>query len=391
MTSNILFIVASNISRVWSTDCPYQTAYVLSKRHIVICWILQPITLKEYLQQKFNPPLLTKQTETLYFYQTLYILPFCRFSFIRFLNIQLSVTILRIISWYIVFTKQIHKTIIWVFDPQYTSLYKQIVKFKKNIHLIYDCTDCFQGLPVDIKHKNQIKNDEEYLLRKANIVTSITHALKRVHQNTRSDIRVVPQGFRYEAFKRISKTIPIHLPNDKPIIGYIGGVNYRLDFYLLHQLIKKNPQYYFVFVGEVRVSEVPILRKKVQQQIQQLFTFKNVLHYPNLPKSFIPGVIKQFDIGMIPYDIAIDFNKYCYPMKLFEYFYMGKPVISTSIEELFRFPKYVKIGMNVIEWENHIRNLLFDPWSKEYQIEQKKLAIVNSWDKKIQTILLLLN
>lgn len=73
-------------------------------------------------------------------------------------------------------------------------------------------------------------------------------------------------------------------------------------------------------------------------------------------------------------------------MVLFEYFYMGKPVVSTPIEELKRFPKYVKIGKDYKEWERIIEDFLSKPWPKNYQMEQRKLAEENSWENKINTI-----
>ena len=73
-------------------------------------------------------------------------------------------------------------------------------------------------------------------------------------------------------------------------------------------------------------------------------------------------------------------------MKLFEYFFLGKPVVSTPIEELKRFPKFVKIGNTNEEWEKHIKNLLSKPWPKENQKQQRKLSEENSWRKKVAKI-----
>jgi len=70
-------------------------------------------------------------------------------------------------------------------------------------------------------------------------------------------------------------------------------------------------------------------------------------------------------------------------MKLFEYFYMGKPVISTPIEELKRFPKFVKTGDTAEEWEHNIKELLSKPWPRRFQKEQRRLATQNSWEKKL--------
>jgi hypothetical protein len=68
---------------------------------------------------------------------------------------------------------------------------------------------------------------------------------------------------------------------------------------------------------------------------------------------------------------------------LFEYFYMGKPVLATPIEELKRFPAFVTIGKTVEDWEKHITILLSKPWPLRFQKEQKQLAIENSWNRKI--------
>ena len=73
-------------------------------------------------------------------------------------------------------------------------------------------------------------------------------------------------------------------------------------------------------------------------------------------------------------------------MKLFEYFHMGVPVVSTPIEELARFPKYVKIGLTANEWGKHIKEILTKPWPKKYKYDQRRLAVKNSWKNKIDEI-----
>lgn len=73
-------------------------------------------------------------------------------------------------------------------------------------------------------------------------------------------------------------------------------------------------------------------------------------------------------------------------MKLFEYFYAEKPVISTPIEELKYFPKLVKIGKNSDEWKNHIDSLIQKKWPNDLKNLGKKLTKDNSWENKIEKI-----
>ena len=74
-------------------------------------------------------------------------------------------------------------------------------------------------------------------------------------------------------------------------------------------------------------------------------------------------------------------------MKLFEYFYVGKPVVSVDIIELKRFPKFVKIANSTNDWEKVISALLSKPWPKKIKEAQIKLAKENSWENKIAQVL----
>ena len=62
-------------------------------------------------------------------------------------------------------------------------------------------------------------------------------------------------------------------------------------------------------------------------------------------------------------------------------------MVSTPIEELKRFPEYVRIGTTVEEWEEHITSLLSKPWPDSNKQAQRRLAIDNSWERKIQKIM----
>jgi hypothetical protein len=78
-------------------------------------------------------------------------------------------------------------------------------------------------------------------------------------------------------------------------------------------------------------------------------------------------------------------------MKLFEYFYMGKPIISSNILELQRFPDLIKIASNLNEWQRSIKYSLINklPGSKTRQ--EKAFAVTNSWSSKIGKILQLID
>ncbi|KKS89860.1 MAG: Glycosyl transferase group 1 [Microgenomates group bacterium GW2011_GWC1_43_11] len=384
MLSNNLIIVACNLPFDWSTDYPYQTSKELSKNNLVICWMLQGIPLKEYLLQRKVPKLFTKQAKNLYFYQPIDILPFRRFPIIYAINMQMSTITLMFIVRFIQRFRHFKRTILWVFDPRYTHLYRQL---EKRIFFMYDCIDYFRGDPLlSNKQQKKLIDHENELIRTADVVTVNSSILFKIHSPIRTDIHIVPQGFRLDVFVKNFKS-HVGFPTDKPIIGYVGALNYRLDYHLLVKLAKRLPQYLFVFVGPLQKDNTLFGVRWLSYARKCLFSLSNVTVIYGVEKKEIKNVIAQFDIGMIPYDVSQDFNRYCFPMKLFEYFYVGKPVIATPIKELKRFPKFVKIGKTVKDWENIIIKLLSVQWPLDFQKEQKKLAFENRWKNKINQIL----
>lgn len=364
MKKEKIIIIPFNIPWNWSTDYTNQTAKILSKKNIVICFLWEDVlSLKEYFVARKSLKLFEQLSKNLFIYYPIHIIPFRRFNFIVSLNLYLNIIIVKLLVKSLELKYGRKEKMLWIFHPTFLHLLKL---FGKNYVSLYDCVDYSD----DIKQENK-------LIRQANFMTVISKTLYKLHQHKRKDIGIVPQGFRMIGAKgkKVSK-----FTNKRPIIGFVGGINNRLNLSLLLPLIKNNPKWQFVFWG-------PIQDKKPNY----LFSLSNVIYGVSKNKKELPSIISQFDICIIPYDTSQNFNKYCYPMKLFEYFYMGKPVVSTPIEELKHFPKFVKIGNTAKEWEKHIKTLLSKSWSEKYKKEQKRLAEENSWENKIKAINQLIN
>jgi len=292
------------------------------------------------------------------------------------------------------FIKSTKADFLWCFDPADIDLVKKVGKGTKTI---YDCVDYFSSLNSNVDE--QIKGKERKLIKAVDYFFVNSNALAATKGKIRKPHAVVAQGFDAKSFarketltsqekKEIFYVRKLFSQIPRPRVGFVGALTYRFDFKLMFSLIQKMPKVSFVFTDALlpipdddRLIGTQILLDKIRSAPNCFF----------IPKTFYRSVIKEilsnFDIGIIPYDIRFDFNRFCYPMKLFEYFYMKLPVLSTPIEELKKFPKYVKIGEDAEEWKQNIKTLLSKPWSKNYSEEQKRLAIGNSWEVKIKKII----
>jgi hypothetical protein len=105
------------------------------------------------------------------------------------------------------------------------------------------------------------------------------------------------------------------------------------------------------------------------------------------PYTHIPSVIEQFSVGIIPYDTRLKTVKYAYPMKLFEYFYMGKPIVSSVIDALSQFSGDIICVDSLPAWEQAILSALTKKMSTQKKNTLKQLARNNSWERKVSVIL----
>ena len=162
-------------------------------------------------------------------------------------------------------------------------------------------------------------------------------------------------------------------------------MNFRLDFSLLHELVGHCKNYSFVFVGPRQIHPVDT-GLNTMGHIQRLLAQRNVHWIDVQPRKTLAYLMRAFDVALIPYDIRQEFNRFCFPMKILEYFYLGKPVVSTPIQELIRLSPFVSIASNASEFHRQIRDILKNGWSKQLQKKQRQFAIDNSWENKIEKI-----
>ena len=384
MITNTLILVPFNNPLDWPADYLLQTCSTLSShgnRVFAFLWedarsLREILSLLVFRKRRFR---LLHRKDNVLFFTPIHFLPFRRFRIVRTVNLFVNVFLMKL--FFFLFFRA-HKRILWVFSPEFYQLPKF---FGRSFLSLYDCVDYFSS-PKRSLHK-RLRVQEERLVQACDTMVVNSRALFEKFTKKRSHIAVVPLGFAlplFPSFKKIGRS-SLPFPVDKPIIGYVGGINYRLDFRLLNELVEYSDDYYFVFIGS-KESEREDSYAETKGQFEKLFSHHYVFWVDSLPKEKIPAFIDYFDVALIPYSIHLEFNRYCYPMKLFEYFYLQKPVVATPIQELTRLQPLVRIGSNATAFRQHIQHILKGGWPKELQRRQRRLAIDNSWEKKIEAI-----
>jgi len=384
MIENKLIIIPLGLPWNWPADYEKKTALQLSGKNIVIPILFnEGLTLKNYLISLFGPKksIFLYKYKKLFLFKPLYFIPFQRIKIIRNINYSLSVLILK----FFIFCKKRFrekKKVLWIF----TSSINFASFFTDNCFVIYDCVDLVTSVNAEIKNKKIEKETE--LIKRTDAIFTTSRFLSEYHRKKFLKTYYVSQGVDIELLLRNNN---YHCPKDlekipTPRIGFVGNINYRLDYNFIIKLAKITPDYSYIFIGpEVPVdNDNPLLN--TQKNIEKLKKLKNIYFLGEKQKADISKYISFLNFGFIPYKKNLQFNKYSYPMKLLEYFYFKKPVISTRIIEFINLVPYVVITDSHFEAKLALEKIIKNGWPKKHQQYQYKFAINHSWKSKLEKI-----
>ena len=157
----------------------------------------------------------------------------------------------------------------------------------------------------------------------------------------------------------------------KPVIGYLGTVDDRIDVDLIKYLSDIFPNSTIRFVGR-------ILSERVFSELQQ---YENIeFTGPQAPEE-LPVLLRSFDIGLIPF-VKSTFTKGIYPLKINEYLAAGLPVVLTEFADLEEFNDIASICSTHHHFAEAVRReLMADSFSRRER--RQKEAEKNSWKSRV--------
>lgn len=255
--------------------------------------------------------------------------------------------------------------------------------------LAYDCTDqmCnMNNATIDAI----VKNNERKFIEKCDMTFVNSHSLFQLKRPWSLKVKVVPAGFPLKLY--YDQPTPVIKHNNVTAV-YIGAISFRLDFNLLKYVIRNNPNVNFVFIGpflDLKIDWIKTMDaiQQTKKNWQKITSFRNVRHLGYLERKDIRAMASDFDIGIIPYDVSQEFNRYSNPVKFYDYLAIGKPIISTDIIELRRYKqsKNIKIAKNIREFNTFIHYPFHV--TDSYRAYAQSIARNNDVDRKISKILL---
>jgi glycosyltransferase involved in cell wall biosynthesis len=219
----------------------------------------------------------------------------------------------------------------WFYDPMAVTAFAGHLNESA---IVYDCMDQlskFRGAPAELVRR------ERELLAIADVVFAGGPKIWKDKLNYNANCYSFGCGVDVEHFGKASHPSTI-VPDDiadlpKPIYGYIGVIDERIDYDLVAALAEKNGRGSVVMVGpwtKVDPSTFP--------------RCENLHWLGQREYSQLPSYAKGFDVCLMPFALN-EATEFINPTKALEYMATGRPIVSTAIEDvILQFEDVVKVA-----------------------------------------------
>lgn len=254
-----------------------------------------------------------------------------------------------------------------VHNPFWTPLVLKI-KHEHNWKIIYDCLDEWDTFAHIGAY---FLTQESELIKKADLVTVTADLLYKKWYEDNNSCTIVRNACDYEHFLKASPNNL--LANIKhPIVGFFGGIADWVDIKMINYAAIQRKEWSFVLLGGI-FTDVTSIEK-----------LPNVYLPGNKPYELMPDYLYNFDVCIIPFKRnkiteAVD------PVKLYEYFSLGKPVVSRDLHEIGKYRDYVYLFDTKEDFIKSVEKAL-DEKDIEIKEKRRKLASTNTWEERIKSI-----
>jgi len=260
----------------------------------------------------------------------------------------------------------------WFYDPMAVTAFAGQME---EVCTVYDCMDelsKFRGAPPAIVER------EGRLLQKADVVFTGGRKLFESKSRFHGNCHFYGCGVDVDHFgkARLEET-PI--PEDmkslrKPIFGFFGVVDERMDYELAAKLADANPNWSVVIIGPtIKVDEATIPKRP------------NLHWLGGRDYAQLPAYCKAFDVCIMPFALN-EATEYINPTKALEYMATGRNIVSTAVPDVVRnFGSVVKIANSHDEFIDLCRDVAQKPDTEAIQ-RGVEMARANTWESIVQKL-----
>jgi teichuronic acid biosynthesis glycosyltransferase TuaH len=356
MRHRIMYIM--NVDWDWAKQRPHFLAQHLSRSHDVIVFF-------PYSWRRSHLAKNDRNGVRLY---PFFRLPFGgKFAFIGKINAFLF----RIMA--SVFIKWQRPNIVWISSPE---LFEYLPKHL-SARLIYDCMDDVLAFPRNAPRRDSLMASEKELINACSHVFCSSENLRNkliARAGCPEKYSVVYNAFEPSAFSGTSGNIETGKKRGPYVLGYVGTISSWLDFEALNKIVNAFPSVEIHLLGPIENLGM------VLSQHERIKYLGAVRH------EEIQTHVNKFDALMMPFEVT-ELIQSVDPVKLYEYVFFDKPIVSVRYTEIERFSNLVDFYSDHEELVAILAQYFNEEFRNKYSGEARdRFIAANTWAQRVVCI-----
>jgi teichuronic acid biosynthesis glycosyltransferase TuaH len=213
----------------------------------------------------------------------------------------------------------------------------------------------------------------------SDVICSTSSATRELLNERGWECELVPFGFPAELRGAFDRAVapPEYATLPRPLLGYTGGIDDRLDYDLIVKLADRFSEGSLVFVG--------LMSPRLSSEARAALESRSNIHVVGRrSKEELTGYVRHLDLALLPYKDNL-FTRYQSPLKVWEYFYAGPPIVGTGSQALRAYPSpLVNYANDADEAVAMAARALADP--SRGRDERQRFALSNTWDDRAKQL-----
>ncbi len=240
--------------------------------------------------------------------------------------------------------------------------------------VIYDCHDLLEGFPSVAR---EIVEAEIALLERSDRVVFSSEHLRKTYTR-RASIRPDRIALLRNAVdaRFVASIAPARHQTERPVAGYFGALESWFDAEAIRLAAVRNPGVLFRLIGRVQ-----------DQSVGSLATIPNVELAGEMPHGELPHELAGFSAGLIPFRVN-ELTRAANPIKLYEYFSAGLPVISTRLPEVEQYADLLYLADSPEQFASQVQRAI-DESDRSLRDRRIEIARAETWDRRADQLLAL--
>jgi hypothetical protein len=267
------------------------------------------------------------------------------------------------------------KPLYWIYNPRYMDICRRRPSTLK----VYHATEDYLGRHKDVTFVDEpLIREFMAMLQNVDLVVAVTESVAsntQANGNYTGEMLVLKNGCDAEHW--ISATADAPRSDSKTAI-FQGGINARLDYPMIEQIVTAMPDWKFWFCGNTTHA--------MQPQWNSICAKPNVRSFGQIHPDMIAKLQSRATVGVIPFQ-QNSFMQISLPLKAYEYVASGLPVVTTPIFELEKEPELFVTATNATEFVAAIRASAATRWSPEHLERRLAAARSVSYNNRFEALL----